>query len=302
MLYHMENIDIFDTLVSKFSSQISIMGKRIGAKKGTDWEKLAHDVLNASENSLNVDDGGDNESYPEFNHDSSVSFSTQLDHLASLVSGVAKGSFNALFVAGKGGTGKTQTVESALAKAGLHDGNGYFKVTGSATAAGIYSLMYKHHDDVILFDDADGALEDVDARNLIKAATDTKKSRKLAWTKTGTINSPAGTVPPAFFFSGRIIFISNLPLDKLDPDKSIRTRAFIIVIDPTNDEMLDHMKTILPNIRVEGNMSLKQRQVVLKVITDIAKTQDINLRTLARALNLCASGISNWEELVRLYA
>jgi hypothetical protein len=302
MLYHMENIDVFDTLVNKFANQVTITNKRVSAKRGTDWEKLRQDVLAASNDSLSIDDGGDNESYEDDVEDTGVKFVDSLKHLESLVKGITSGSFNALFVAGKGGTGKTQTVEKGLEAAGLHDGAGYFKNTGSATAAGIYSLLFKYKKNIILFDDSDGALADQDSRNLIKAATDTKKIRKLAWTKSGSISDSDGLIPSSFNFEGRIIFISNLPLDKLDPDKSIRTRAFVIVINPSNAEMVDYMSSILMDIKVEGNLSPKQRQQVLAVVREVGTTNDISLRTLVRALNLAASGAPNWAELVRLYA
>lgn len=301
-LYHKENVDAYDTLVSRFANQIDMQGKRMAGKRGTDWAALKKNVLKAIKNPLKISGGGKGEKYADMDEDR-VTFSDSLSHLEELTKGIARGSFNALFVAGKGGTGKTQTVETALAAAGLKDGAGYYKVTGSATAAGIYTLLYKHHEDVILFDDADGALDDVDARNLIKAATDTKKIRKLAWMKSGAITAKDGRlVPPAFNFEGRIIFISNLSIDKLDPDKSIRTRAFIIVIDPSNDEMIEYMSTILPKINVEGNLSMADRRKVLTVVKALGKTEDINLRTLVRALNLCASGVSNWKQLVLLYA
>ena len=302
-LYHMSNIDLFDVMVSKFSNQFVINGKRVAAKKGTDWEKLKTNVLSATQSMLNIDDGGGEETYEDDVDDTpAVSFADSLANLEKLVKGIVKGTFNALFVAGKGGTGKTQTVEKVLAEAGLRDGRGYFKNTGTATGAGIYSLLYNHSRDVVLFDDSDGALDDQDSRNIIKAATDTKKVRKLVWTKSGSISDEKGLIPHSFNYEGRIIFISNLSLDKLDPDKALRTRAFVIVIDPSNEEMMDYMETILPNIRVEGKLTLPQRKKVMKVVRTMGESQDINLRTLVRALNIAASGESDWENLVRLYA
>lgn len=301
--YHMSNIDVFDTLVSKFANQIVLSNKRVSAKRGTDYETLKTGILAASIESLNIDNGGDGETFDDYtDKDGGVSFIDALSHMEDLVQGIAKGAFNGLFIAGKGGVGKTQTVERTLANLGLKDGVGYYKNTGSATAAGIYALLYKYQDDIILFDDSDGALADMDSRNLIKAATDTKKVRKIAWTKSGKISDSGGLIPPSFQFHGRIIFISNLSLEKLDPDGALRTRAFVIVINPTNDELVDHMKLILPHIETEGTISLPEREKVLDVVREIGKKKDISLRTLVRALNICASGVPNWALLCRLYA
>ena len=303
--YHNENVDIFDALVNRFSNQITMTGKRVGAKRGTNWEQLKKDVLAAaSDTGLIIDDGGNDEMYGKFDDDGGVSFTDSLKHLKDLTLGVAKGTFNALFVGGKGGTGKTQTVEDSLAEAGLRQGSGYYKVTGSATASGIYTLLYQNHDGIILFDDSDSAFDDQESRNIFKAATDTKKVRRLTWQKAGgAITAKDGRkIPPAFNFEGRIIVVSNLSLDKLDPDKALRTRGFVIIINPTNDEMVNYMKDILPKIEVAGSLNLKMRQKVFTVVKDLAKTNDVNLRTLVRALNLAASGVPNWVELVKLYA
>lgn len=303
--YHNENVDVFDALVNRFSNQITMTGKRVGAKRGTNWAQLQKDVLAAaSDTGLIIYDGGNDEMYGKFDDDTGVSFTDSLKHLKELTLGVARGTFNALFVGGKGGTGKTQTVEDALAEAGLRQGTGYYKVTGSATASGIYTLLYQNHDGIILFDDSDSAFDDQESRNIFKAATDTKKVRRLTWQKAGgQITAKDGRkIPPAFNFEGQIIVVSNLSLDKLDPDKALRTRGFVIIINPTNDEMVDYMKDILPKIDVAGSLNLKMRQKVFTVVKDLARTNDVNLRTLVRALNLAASGVPNWVELVKLYA
>lgn len=238
-------------------------------------------------------------------------------------------------------TGKTQTVEDTLAAAGLTDGNGYFKNTGTASPFGIYEMLYKHRNSIILFDDSDGALSDQDGRNIIKAATDTKKQRKLAWSKKNaklfdpdrgppkpkgkkkggrddididniddfeddiddTLEEPTDMIPSHFNFEGRIIFISNMQLDKLDPDGALRTRAFVIAINPTNEEIYQRMGEIIDNIHLEsGSLTRDERLEVLDIIKSSNKKGDASLRTLVRALNIASSGASQWKTLVRLYA
>jgi DNA polymerase III delta prime subunit len=244
-----------------------------------------------------------------------IPYGDVLEHLEGLVTGIIKGAFNALFVAGKGGTGKTQTVERVLQSHGLTDGSGYFKNTGSASAAGVYTLLYHNRNNIILFDDSDGALADQDARNLIKAATDTKKIRKMVWNKKSSFifdpdqedpeayEDDLDMAPKYFDFKGRIIFISNLPLSKLDPDGALRTRAFVINVDPTDEEMFEYMEKILHDIKLEEGLSLtkSERQNVLEVVKTSKRKGDVSLRKLVRALNLAASGASNWQKLVELY-
>ena len=244
---------------------------------------------------------------------------------------------NHLFLTANGiwhhNTGKTQTVETALENAGLKDGAGYFKITGSASPIGIYTALYKYRDKIILFDDCDGALDSQDGRNIIKAATDTKAQRKLVWGKKSSgmydpdEDGPAkaksdkkpskdvfGTdededeeiddrIPRHFIFSGRIIFISNLQINKLDPDGALRTRAFLIAINPTPEEIFQRMGEILDSVKLEGGLSMthEDRVNVLNVVKSSRKKSEASLRTLVRALNLAASGAPQWEKLVRLY-
>lgn len=240
-----------------------------------------------------------------------ITFEQQLIDLENLVKMTISGAANALFVAGRGGVGKTHTVEKILQGMGYTDGNGYFKNTGSASAAGIYSLLFKHQKDIVFFDDSDDALGDQEARNLFKAATDTKKIRKLVWNKMGKnivepddYADPAelieqGLLPRYFNFTGKVIFISNLPLNKLDPDGALRTRAFIINIDPTTEEIYDFMDKIVDKIPLEDGLKLdlKTRKHCVELLRN-AKNKDVaNLRKLSRALNMQAGAIVSGVEV-----
>lgn len=345
MNYHPENAHAYDDWVEKNKDQLVTSGKRISLAKGAKFQTqapvAATSGVGATESggSVTVSKGGNGEEYDVAVPDEGrVSYNDSLEHLEGLTQGLIKGSFNALFVAGKGGTGKTQTVEDVLQSNGLSDGKGFFKITGSASPIGIYTALYKYRDDIILFDDCDGALESQDGRNIIKAATDTKKTRKIAWSKKSAgmfdpdsdaevskrdakaakdaggadseegddleDDSPNDKVPTHFIYTGQVIFISNLPLNKLDPDGALRTRAFIIAIDPTPDEIIERMEQIVGTIKLEGDgkLSDKQRMEVLNVIKAGRRKDQASLRTLVRALNLAASGAPNWQKLVQLYA
>lgn len=239
-----------------------------------------------------------------------LSFEKQLLDLENLVKLTVNGAANALFVSGKGGVGKTHTTEKILSSMGLRDGGGYFKNTGSASAAGMYSLLFRYKNDIIFFDDSDDALKDQESRNLLKAATDTKKIRKLVWNKMGknVVDNEEmtdeeildqGLIPRFFEFTGKIIFISNLDLDKLDPDGALRTRAFIINIDPTEVEIYDFMEKIVGDIQLEDGLSLdlKSRKHVVDLLRKGKSKQSANLRKLSRGLNMSAGAIAAGVEV-----
>jgi hypothetical protein len=207
---------------------------------------------------------------------------------------------NSIYLAGRGGTGKTQNVEDELHAAGKTDGDGFFKVTGSASTAGIYRILFQNRKEILLFDDSDGALADQDSRNLFKAASDTKRVRKISWQKGGKAyvdpddydwenEGEQDELPRSFEFTGKIIFISNLPLNKLDPDGALRTRGYVLNVDPFDYELIDFMRKIANKIPLDVDYKLSE-QDRLEVVDIIAKrgtstSKLLNLRMLVRGLN-----------------
>ena len=267
---------------------------------------------------------GASEAYPDRAIDSKqaeferLPYEKQLEDLEHLIRMTISGSANALFIAGRGGIGKTHTVEKVLASLGLRDNAGYFKNTGTASAAGLYALLFANKDGIVLFDDSDDALKDQEARNIFKAATDTKKIRKLVWNKRGAnVVDPGGEmsdeeildgglIPRWFEFTGKIIFISNLSLEKLDPDGAIRTRAYLIDINPTDDEVYAFMEKIVDDIPLQAGLTLShgERVKVVSIIKGGNSKQTANLRKLSRGLNMYAAGGSSMSdaELRRMVA
>lgn len=250
-----------------------------------------------------------------------MSYEEQLDSLKSGMKLLMSNATNSMWVGGRGGTGKTQTVEDMLHAAGKSDGEGYFKITGSATPTGIYRILYTHRKDIILFDDSDSALNDQEGRNLFKAAADTKKTRKISWMKGGkNFVDPADfdeeddnedILPRYFDFTGKIIFISNMPLAKLDPDGALRTRGFVMNVDPTNEEIYDFMNKIVDKIPLDVNYPLSKESRM--EVVDVLRARKIseksaNLRSLVRGLNVRA-GIESqggseeeWRRFVKMFA
>lgn len=249
-----------------------------------------------------------------------LSYEEQLESLKTGMKLLMSNATNALFLGGRGGTGKTQTVEDMLHAAGRRDGDGYVKITGSATPAGIYRILFQNRTEILLFDDSDSALADQEGRNLFKAASDTKKKRKIAWQKGGKNyvdpedydeDGDPGILPRSFEFTGKIIFISNLPLEKLDPDGALRTRGYVISIDPTNEEIYDFMLKICGKIPLDVDHELtlaERREVVAELKSRKIKDKTANLRTLVRALNTRAGvesqggSASEWKKFVRMFA
>jgi hypothetical protein len=271
--------------------------------------------------SLNVSNGGTHETYKtdaenQFSEDEKRTYKESLVDLKSLVIGLVKGVSNFLFVYGRGGGGKTTAIESTLNAMGLYDGDGYFQISGNISSAVAYEALYNNKNGIVLFDDCNSVLDDEAGRAIIKTATDTKKVRKLSYLKRSSRffdptkeNPPEELIgiekfPRSFNFEGRIIFISNLTIDDLDPDRSIRTRVLRIDISPTDSELIDFMESILDKIELNDGLTLshEKRLECLNIVKNSKRKDDLSIRKLVRTMNLAASGIPGWQQLALLYA
>jgi hypothetical protein len=210
----------------------------------------------------------------------------------------------------------THNLESEMRAAGLSDGDGYFKTVGAGSAAATYETLFNHRKEIILFDECDTLMNDPEVRNMIKAATDSGKTRKISFNKKGgNYYDPAfqeepeegGEQLPRYFnFEGGIILVANVSIKKLDPDGAIRTRGFVMEINPTKDEMLEVMRSLVNKIELPENLQLsnKLRQEVFEFIQESGGKQNrINMRTLVNALKVCAAyeGQEGWQTMVKNY-
>jgi len=121
----------------------------------------------------------------------------------------------ALIVSGPPGVGKSHGVETQLEKYSLMDrltGKKirYEIVKGAMSALGLYSTLYKFSDakNVLVFDDCD-IFHDEDALNILKAALDSGKRRRIFWNTDSRKLREEG-IPNSFDFKGSVIFITNL--------------------------------------------------------------------------------------------
>ncbi len=231
-----------------------------------------------------------------------------MEDIASVVRAVALGNVNGLMISGKAGTGKTYTVENALRKSKAQ----YVMISGSASTPGIIMELYKNNGGILVFDDCDSVFDDQESRNIFKAALDTKKVRTISYKKQNPnfydpdkIRDPdqlaeveeAGRIPNRFEFDGRVIFISNLKKEKLDPDGAIRSRSLIIDVSPDDMTIMERMRMMLKDIE-PMEMPLKEK---LEVFEYIKKSKNVSMRTFVKAANFKMTGMKNWQRILERY-
>lgn len=165
---------------------------------------------------------------------------------------------------------------------------------------------------------------DQDAANILKAALDSYDERHVSWNSARTVPmtkmSPEKRAefeadldaqmeadpsdskikyPSEFLYNGRIIFISNLPVNKLDA--AVLNRSTKIDMSLTDDEVMVRIKSILPFIGSK-NVSIEIKEEILAFIAKEAKSGVLNaptIRTFVNAEDLYKSGLPDWRELLK---
>lgn len=186
------------------------------------------------------------------------------DSVKMLVNGAG---FYGVVIAGPGGTGKSYHVEKALNECGLTPGADWIKYKTHMTPAQIYLALLQNYNKIIVFDDCDDALLNKTTANIFKAALETNGKRVIGWNKSDTIqippNMPMSVVkglvnndkkhrmPSSFTFEGSIIFITNLPIRKVDA--AVLTRCDNIDVTLRREDMAQIIKDQLPNIKISGH-------------------------------------------------
>ena len=101
---------------------------------------------------------------------------------------VSTSKVRAMIVSGPPGIGKSYGVEQQLDKANVYTElssrpKTFDVVKGAMSAIGLYTKLfnYKEKDNVLVFDDCDSVLQDELSLNILKAALDSKKTRKICW-------------------------------------------------------------------------------------------------------------------------
>lgn len=236
------------------------------------------------------------------------------------------GALNGVLIAGPGGTGKSYHVEKAFEAEGLQPGKDWVKFKVRMTPPEIYKTLLNNYDKIIVFDDCDEALTNKTAANIFKSAIDTYEHRTVSWFKTDTLNTQGlpnevikGLVnndakhrlPSTFEFTGACIFITNLPLYKID--SALLTRCDVIDVTLRRNDIGEIIKNQLSNIEIPvhqratgktinigTNEELKQ-EVLEFLLSDeykkhmIAHNMPLNFRLFKLAYTYAYNNPESWK-------
>lgn len=230
----------------------------------------------------------------------------RFDFTEQLVTMVATGQTASVVITGEGGLGKSYTVMQAMKAAGLRDISDvepgtvvaartcFCVVKGFSTAKGLYRTLYENRNSIIVLDDIDSILKDADAVNLLKGALDSYDKRVISW----NTNAADDGLPRRFEFTGGIVFISNMKLEKID--QAIRSRSMVVDLTMTMGEKIERMATIMKDEVFMPGVALQHKQDALDLIDQHKDAaSEISMRTLIKITKIRVSGNRNWAALAK---
>jgi hypothetical protein len=240
---------------------------------------------------------------------------TRFAILDEMAKATTNGGIRAMIVSGPPGVGKSFGVEQQLEKASMFDRLAgktlkYEVIKGAMTALGLYATLFKHSDKnhVLVFDDCDSILMDDLSLNILKAALDSGKRRRIYWNSDSSMLRREG-IPDAFDFNGSVIFITNIKFDHLKSKKlqdhleALQSRCHFLdlTIDTERDKLLRikqvHRDTDGGLFRDYGFEFDEGDQVLQFMWDNKARLRELSMRMALKIADLVKVNSSNWRAL-----
>ena len=240
---------------------------------------------------------------------------TRFAILDEMAMATTNGGIRAMIVSGPPGVGKSFGVEQQLEKAAMFDRLAgkplkYEVVKGAMTALGLYATLFKHSDKnhVLVFDDCDSILMEDLSLNLLKAALDSGKRRRIYWNSDSSMLRREG-IPDSFDFNGSCVFITNIKFDNLKSKKlqdhleALQSRCHFLdlTIDTERDKLL-RIKQVHEDadggLFRDYHFENGEGEEVLNFMWDNkSKLRELSMRMALKIADLVKVSSNNWKML-----
>jgi hypothetical protein len=232
--------------------------------------------------------------------------------LNKVTQGIVDGHIRAAIVSGAAGCGKTYTLEAGLTAAEERGLIRYQSVRGAMSAIGLFRQLFEcsEPNNVLVIDDCDGIFGDLDALNLLKAALDTGKSRKVHWNKESKILDGEG-VPRQFEFKGAVVFITNIDFTaeieadkKMTPHyKALMSRCMYVDLGIHNKrEILVRIGQVVYSDEFLNDNHLRKDQAMLMMkwlTSNLNRVRTLSIRTILQLASLVKTD-REWEQMANV--
>ena len=230
--------------------------------------------------------------------------------LTDMTKAVKKGDVRAMIVSGPPGVGKSHGVEEVLDRYAMMETMGARKthevIKGAMSALGLYAKLYKMADEgnVVVFDDCDSIFSDELSLNILKAALDSKKNRKIHW-NTDSHKLRQEGIPDCFTFKASAIFITNLKFDKVKGKlrehlAALESRCHYmdLTIDTDREKMLRIRQVITDGMLDQYRFTDEQKEEIIDFV-DVNKNRlrELSLRSVLKVADLAKAFPDRWEAM-----
>lgn len=234
----------------------------------------------------------------------------RFDAMHTMAVATFKGINKSLIISGPAGVGKSHTVTQIMDD--MEDEKVCTFVKGYVRPTGLYKLLYENRfkNNVVVFDDSDSVFLDDVCLNLLKAACDMTRSRRLSWlTETKMEDEDGERLPRNFEFEGSIIFITNYDFDnlidkgnKLAPHfQALISRSHYLDVGiHTKRDYVVRLKQVVGQgmLRDEG-FSQSQEDELMSFINDNQdRLRELSLRMVIKLAGLMRMG-GDWMKMAR---
>lgn len=232
--------------------------------------------------------------------------------LEQMTRATVDGNNRSMIVSGPAGVGKSYGIGQVLdgAKEDVYS----TVIKGFVRPTGLYKTLYefRHPNCVIVFDDADSIFGDDVALNLLKAACDTTRARKIHWlTETKMEDEDGEKIPRSFDFEGSIIFITNYDFEdmisrgnKMAPHfEALVSRSHYL--DLAMKSTMDYVVRIKQVVRDHGMLrdagySAPEEKALIDFLCDNKdKLRELSLRMMLKLASLMRIDSGNWKNLAK---
>ena len=234
--------------------------------------------------------------------------------LDKITDAAARGIVRGLVVSGPPGIGKSFGVEKQLEAANMFrtmEGRDpkYEVISGGVSSIGLYQKLYHNRspDNVLVFDDCDGVLEDSEMLNLLKAALNSGDKRRICWNKESRVLL-TDDIPNAFDFEGSVLFLSNKDFDKeIERGSRIAVHLEAIMsrchyldleIGSTRDKLLRIKQVVRDGMLTSFEFTQEQEDdIVAFVMDNVEYLREVSLRMVKKIADWVKADPEGWYEM-----
>jgi len=220
-------------------------------------------------------------------------------------------------VRGAGGIGKTYEIEKALSQYKSPDD--YHIHNGTMSAIGLYKQLYhkRARGQVLAIDDCDDIFFNSTALNLLKIATDPKKTTRLiswgkqSWALLASMNG-GDEIPTEFEYYGSCIYCTNIDLHRVaeKPTTIGRHMSAFLTRMPLLDLGIHTKREVLvriwyvmqkTNFLIENEIPVDMGNTIFAWLRDnLAKIKFPSIRTVLQLADAMKVDPDHWQELAEV--